>query len=341
MGEVVSIQQADQFQPGKSAYECGFFAVMMARSMNELGKPPTLSPGEIVAKAEDAYARYDGSNASWNMDGMSLQQLYDLLHEVGLHYQGLPLDTGLIKGWLQAGYPVIVSVAETSVHDVELGRNPYPWTPAGNHVIILTGLEGNNYLVRDSANIEPPNTLRPGPRVYSPDLLYVSATVVVPPWKSRPTSVNPPTPERTTTVTIPSGWKDDGTTLTAPNGVKVVKGFRTHVLNSAWDPNNYPLEEEHEMGQLEVSNPALGSGTQQAFRMNVLEWTSARGVFGMWTGQELLALRKEIELLKAQPNQRQPPIPPDVHGLLVAIVNATQPLADANAKASQILKELP
>ena len=90
---------------------------------------------------------------------------------------------------------------------------------------------------------------------------------------------------------IPNGWHDDGTTLTAPNGIHVVKGFRQFVLANNWNEQNYPLEEEHGQNPLEISNTSLGSGTQQVFRWTTLEWTASRGVFVAWVGQELLALR--------------------------------------------------
>lgn len=188
-GEIVSIQQADQFQPGHSAYECGFFGVMMARSMAPVGQNPTLSPQQIVNQAEAAYVRYDGNNSAANESGMSLQQLYDLLQEVGLHWQAIALNTNTIRAWVHAGYPAIVAVAETSVHDLALGATvPYPWNPVGNHIIVITGVDGtNNFLTRDSANITSAGALRPGPRTYDANkLCFVSATVVVPPWKARP-----------------------------------------------------------------------------------------------------------------------------------------------------------
>ena len=188
-GEIVSMQQADQFQPGHSAYECGFFGVMMAHSMAPVGQLPTLSPQQIVAQAEAAYARYDGSNSAANESGMSLQQLYDLLQEVGLHWQAVAMDADTIRAWVHAGYPVIVAVAETSVHDLALGDAvPYPWNPVGNHIIVITGVDAQqNYLVRDSANIDRNGALRPGPRTYDANTLqYVSATAVVPPWQSHP-----------------------------------------------------------------------------------------------------------------------------------------------------------
>ncbi|HVB24915.1 MAG TPA: C39 family peptidase [Ktedonobacteraceae bacterium] len=188
-GEIVSIQQADQFQPGHSAYECGFFAVTMARSMAQIGQNPTLSPQQIVNQAEAAYARYDGNNSASNESGMSLQQLYDLLQEVGLHWQAIAMDADTIRAWVYAGFPVIVAVAETSVHDLALGDAvPYPWNPVGNHIIVITGVDtSNNFLVRDSANITPAGVLRPGPRTYdATQLCFVSATAVIPQWKARP-----------------------------------------------------------------------------------------------------------------------------------------------------------
>lgn len=188
-GEIVSIQQADQFQPGHSAYECGFFAVMMARSIAPSGQSPTLSPQQIVNQAEAAYARYDGSNSPANEEGMSLQQLYDLLQEVGLHWQTIAMDAETIRTWVHAGYPVIVAVPEISVHDLALGDVvPYPWNPVGNHIIVITGIDANqNFMVRDSANITPASVLRPGPRTYDAHKLqYVSATAVVPPWQAHP-----------------------------------------------------------------------------------------------------------------------------------------------------------
>lgn len=91
----------------------------------------------------------------------------------------------------------------------------------------------------------------------------------------------------------PAGWHDDGVTLTAPNGVVVVKGFRQWVLSHSWDAENWPLQAEQGLNPLEASNPALGSGTQQIFRWLTLEWTPERGVFNAWTGQELLYVRKK------------------------------------------------
>ncbi len=104
----------------------------------------------------------------------------------------------------------------------------------------------------------------------------------------------------TTNLAVPAGWSDDGKTLTAPNGKIVVNGFRQYVLSHDWHPENVPLENEHGLSQLETSNPSLGGGTQQIFRLCVLEWNNAKGVFEMWVGQEVLALRAVAANLFAQ-----------------------------------------
>lgn len=123
------------------------------------------------------------------------------------------------------------------------------------------------------------------------------------------------------------GWHDDGTTLTAPNGHRVVLGFRGYVLNypGGWDAGNQPLEEEWHASPLETSNPGLGDGQKQGFTKTTLEYTPARGVFEAWQGQEIVALRAQIAALKAA----QPvPAPVDTTALIAAI-NA---IADGVAK---------
>jgi hypothetical protein len=93
---------------------------------------------------------------------------------------------------------------------------------------------------------------------------------------------------------IPLGWTDNGATLTAPNKIPVTLGFRDYILNNTWNPADWPLEEAHAQNPLELSNPGIGGGTLQTFRMTVLEWTPTLGVFEAWSGQELLALRAKL-----------------------------------------------
>jgi hypothetical protein len=101
---------------------------------------------------------------------------------------------------------------------------------------------------------------------------------------------------------IPTGWRDDGTTLTAPNGIGVVKGFRDWVLSHAWDANNTPLAVERAItsGSIEPGNASIGPGSRQDFRLGSLGWTTKTGVYVIAVGQDLVALAQQNAALLAQ-----------------------------------------
>jgi hypothetical protein len=67
---------------------------------------------------------------------------------------------------------------------------------------------------------------------------------------------------------VPTGWKDDGAVLTAPNGQSVRLGFRTYILAHSWYPLDVPLGGER----------GITGGTQQDFKYTSLTWTQAAGV---------------------------------------------------------------
>jgi hypothetical protein len=303
--EIINCSEADQFQASKSQFECGYFACLMAKSMAPLGKPPTLTSAQVIASAESWYGTMDGNNSSANMDGMSLQQEYDLLAHLQLHYQSIDMSVQAISLWLRAGYPVIVAVGEASVVDVAVGGNPYPWHAAGNHVILLTGIDSNgNYLVRDSANctnLYDPNSLRPGPRYYvANQLTLVSSTAIVPPWLARPTSNVPPI--GAISMALSRDFHDDGKTLTyTPNKHFFVRGFRQTALDAmarGEDPGGWiPLEEEQAVNPVELHNPNGGPGSRQITSGGMLVWTQKYGVHRSAIGLEVMAY---IAALKAK-----------------------------------------
>jgi hypothetical protein len=101
--------------------------------------------------------------------------------------------------------------------------------------------------------------------------------------------------------TIPTGWKDDGKTLVAPNGVPVVMGFREYVLAHAWDANNWPLAAEQAIasGSIEPGNVAIGPGSRQDFRLTSLGWTSVRNVYVIYVGQDIRALEQQLAAANA------------------------------------------
>jgi hypothetical protein len=303
-GEIADFQDVDQFQPGHSEFECGFFAVAIVKAMHQIGKPPVQSVDAMLTEAEQWYAEYNGTNSASNEAGMSLQQLYALLAQIGQHYQAIVPDIDLIRAWIGIGYPVIIAGAETGMYDLGLGDIvPYPWHPSGNHMIVITGVASDgNFLVRDPANctdLNDPHSLRPGPRHYAANKMQlVSATVAVPSWLPRPPAGFDPR-KVSSAANVPAGWHDNGTTLTAPNGHLVVRGFREYILAHTWNEHNLPLDEEVALNPLEESNPSLGAGSQQVFNWTTLEWTATRGVFVAWTGPELLKVRVERDTMKA------------------------------------------
>jgi hypothetical protein len=101
-------------------------------------------------------------------------------------------------------------------------------------------------------------------------------------------------------VGIPNNWHDDGSTLTAPNGVRVVQGFREWVLTHPWNADDFPLAPEFGSPSIEPGNPAIGAGTRQDFRMTSLGWTQAHGVYRIWVGQDLRALESELATTRTQ-----------------------------------------
>ncbi|HEX6798678.1 MAG TPA: hypothetical protein VF116_13300 [Ktedonobacterales bacterium] len=111
---------------------------------------------------------------------------------------------------------------------------------------------------------------------------------------------------------IPSGWHDDGATLTAPNGHHVVRGFRMYVLANSWDAANVPLEDERWIDPLSWTDPKSGAGARQIFASVALRWTQTTNVLREVLGAELLAAEQhigaqaqQIAALQAQLKQQQ------------------------------------
>lgn len=102
--------------------------------------------------------------------------------------------------------------------------------------------------------------------------------------------------KETTMAGVPQGWSDSNGTLTAPNGVAVVMGFRNWVLNHQWDPANTPQGPEIHVSQVQLHNTALGPGQIQVFRDDILWWTPNLGVIQEpYLGLEVGAAYKKID----------------------------------------------
>lgn len=132
-GEIATFRDVDQFQPAKTQFACGFFSCALVKAMAPVGQVATQTVAEMIAEAEQWYAQVNGDASISNTDGMTLQELYALIVQIGLHFQAANTDAHTLRSWLNLGYPVVVAGAETGFYDMGLGDVvPYPWTPYSN-----------------------------------------------------------------------------------------------------------------------------------------------------------------------------------------------------------------
>lgn len=182
--------------------------------------------------------------------------------------------------------PIILEVARAGNLDSYNGGNDERGVEY--HFICVVGINPDGYICNDGDNSA------------------IAQHLVLYPWseieQARPCGIlilnmqEAPVATAPATKGVPSGWKDDGKTLTAPNGVVVVQGFRDWVLAHAWDAKNTPLAKEAVIssGSIEPGNAAVGPGSRQDFRFGSLGWTQAWNVYEIAVGQDIVALEKSL-----------------------------------------------
>lgn len=218
-GMVANYVPVTEFQPGRSEFECGAFAVALNGRAENYNKPNTNSAANLISWAEDAYFDTTGSNGPSNTAGASIDNMHTMLkwtqdpHRYTgsgpLHWWDISSigpnstqsnDIGQIKAALEHGYPVIATVTEASVFDVDLGRNPYWWGPSGNHILTWVGIAPDGNLlavdpanvIRGDGNLQTPKQVQSWPRKY--DIKRIAnlwATIIQPSWLPPIPSANP------------------------------------------------------------------------------------------------------------------------------------------------------
>lgn len=103
-------------------------------------------------------------------------------------------------------------------------------------------------------------------------------------------------------TTVPSGWSDNGTTLSAPGGAASVgTGFRTYILEHAWEADDVPIGPETDVAEVEIANDTHGAGTVQYFRYSALIWSRSEDqIYRSWVGREAMVMRGQIATLQQQ-----------------------------------------
>lgn len=113
---------------------------------------------------------------------------------------------------------------------------------------------------------------------------------------------------------VPQGWRDDDTTLVAPNGYKVDLGFRQFILNNPWSADDVPVSLDYHCDHIYEIDPSSPGGDRQDFMRSSLIYTAANGVQLARVGQDystlqarLVAANTQIALLETQLNTTADP----------------------------------
>jgi hypothetical protein len=339
----VFIDNVDQLEPGETEDACVAFSAANVFYSTQPGTPNHYTAEQVDQLADKWYTRDTGSITS--SQGLSEKQLQDMLSGMGLAWETIPITNNgstndeAVRSALRAGKLVLVCAAEDSFFDLEIGRPPYSWnTKPFNHCIVASGLItsgpwAGNVWVRDTVAVSggyPPSTKRP----YDiGKMQYVSLTAVVPSWLKGETSMS----------NIPQGWTDNGSILTAPNGVTVAHGFRDYILSNTWDADDIPLRVEYQVSSVLLHNTAVGPGARLLCKKSYLWYTIGTGVrkepYTPWeldSAYNVIATQQaEISALKAQP------APAPMPNVLDALSHVEAALAAAGVVATELQKVLP
>jgi hypothetical protein len=203
-GTVCDVAQSNQLDnaQGESQDMCGPWSVSSLKFAGLPGKGALASgaghENPIDDWAEQEYTRYIGPNVISDQQGSSINNMHQFIHDAGnLHWWDITAitpdsvqssDLAHIRAAIHAGYPVLITVNELSVHSKRLGKNPYPWEPglgALSHVLPIVGIDSaGDFICADELN-----SFEPWPPIYlaAPiELHWASVVQLVGPDAAKP-----------------------------------------------------------------------------------------------------------------------------------------------------------
>lgn len=205
---VLDLRQSYQLEPGETQDACGPWTASELKYAGPPGWGPTGTAEDVDQWADQEYTTYIGPNVTSDQGGSSIDNMHSFFHDAGnLHYWDIDAispssqqssDLAHIKGALDAGYPVVVTVNELSVWRRD-GSRPYPWQPAmgaANHIFTIVGYTDDGYfLVDDELNATDnwPDEYAQGPI----ELHWASIVQVVGPDPSNPWLLSIPSSDPT------------------------------------------------------------------------------------------------------------------------------------------------
>jgi len=155
-GMIANYLPVSEFQPGHTEFACGAFATASNAWAVPYNQPARTDAQNLINWAEAEYAKTAGDNGPSNTNGASIPDMHTYFTDTqqggvvpnALHFWDTAIsnasdqatDINTIKAALLRGYPVIATVTEQSVFDLDLGTNPYWWGPGGNHILTWVGI---------------------------------------------------------------------------------------------------------------------------------------------------------------------------------------------------------
>lgn len=206
-GMIANYLPVSEFQPGHTEFACGAFATASNAWAVPYNQPARTDAQNLINWAEAEYAKTAGDNGPNNTNGASIPDMHTYFTDTqqggvvpnALHFWDTAIsnasdqatDINTIKAALLRGYPVIATITEQSVFDLDLGTNPYWWGPGGNHILTWVGISSDgNLLAVDNANViqgdgnlQTPKTPQAQPRRY--DITKIAnqwASIIQLPW---------------------------------------------------------------------------------------------------------------------------------------------------------------